>query len=607
MKYIRNYLLVICFALLVCVLFPACPVYDQRYFEFPLNSLLTNIKIEGSYVPQKGKSAPLLIYYIDDTFDFGYLADTGSVFFKNKETSNRLGKTFYRLYLRTEEVSLLLGRKFDEEPILLKVDAQGKLQFREEIPNLNDGKPYTPIGTVEEFIHIGSGSETRSGSYLLTHELDMLGSSAMLAPRHNWAPIGMDTSLNPPADKFTGIFDGGGKKLWNLYIDRTSGAKYNIGLFGYVERAKLRNIVLGSGSVQGYQNVGGIAGRAEGNSEISGCSNAAGVTATTNNAGGVAGNNGGSITGCFNTGEVRATISASGGIAGYNRGSITGSHTTGAVTTIEYAGGVAGNNGGSITGCSNTGKVTATANRAGGMAGYNNAGVITGCRNTGEVTANTNYAGGIAGYNNNSVITACYNAGRVTASDSYAGGIAAFHTVNSAITACYNTGKVTATGSYAGGVTAYNSSNSAITACYNKGGITANTDYAGGVAGYHDSYGGITACYNTGAITSSGANKGGVLGRLSGITNTTACYWLKLSVPTSDATHGIGSSGSDTYAAPFNGAGSWPDFNAGWSAYKWRQSGDETTPGKYWKSVGLWSEPPQDGSKSEFPKLYWQQ
>jgi hypothetical protein len=35
-------------------------------------------------------------------------------------------------------------------------------------------------------------------------------------------------------------------------------------------------------------------------------------------------------------------------------------------------------------------------------------------------------------------------------------------------------------------------------------------------------------------------------------------------------------------------------------------SGDWSDCQQYWKSAGQWSEPPTDGNKSEFPKLYWQ-
>jgi hypothetical protein len=621
----RNYLLFIALSLLVCGLFLACPVYTQPYFEIPLkNPAVTNIQIEGEYVPKKGEKLPILLYYLDNTFDYGCIDDTGTVVLDDKKIVNTRGKIFYRLYLRDAENSILLGRKFDESPIRFKLDAQGKLQFRDAVP--------TPIDTVEEFIRIGLNNETQRGSYLLTNELDMLGSPARLAPRLNWAPIGMTDGWSPPADKFTGIFDGGGKEIWNLYINRTSGVNKNIGLFGYVEAAVLKNIIIRSGSVQGSEKVGGIAGNAASNNEISGCSNAAEVTAEYSHAGGVAGysdynNNtitrcsntgnvtagscaggvagsntyGGAISDCSNTGKVSSERDCAGGVAGDNtNGAISDCSNTGEVRTErDFAGGIVGQNDfGNISGCSNTGEVSSGRDYAGGMAGKSS--LITDCSNTGGVRAERNYAGGMAGYNW-STITACSNTGAVTANAYYAGGMAGFNTNYGAITACSNTGAVTANANYAGGVAGYNDElAAAITACSNTGAVTANTDYAGGVAGYSkNSFPAITACYNTGAVTSPGANKGGVLGGLSGV-DTIECYWLDLSAFNA-AANGIGSPTSNNNAEAF-AQNVWP----GWSAYRWTQSGDEAA-GKYWKSLGLWSSSPTDGSKSEFPKLYWQQ
>jgi hypothetical protein len=80
----------------------------------------------------------------------------------------------------------------------------------------------------------------------------------------------------------------------------------------------------------------------------------------------------------------------------------------------------------------------------------------------------------------------------------------------------------------------------------------------------------------------------------------TACYWLDLPGPSAAANGIVWPSPNNTNAEPF-AQNVWP----GWSAYTWTQSGDETN-GKYWKTIGQWSTPPTDGSKSEFPKLYWE-
>jgi hypothetical protein len=526
----RNYLLLICLSLCLTLLFAGCPLNyqpdeDTENINLLTSSNLTNIRVSGDFHPEYGKTTPLRLDYTDGSSDFAYLDYLGSVFLENGQTANSRGKTFYRLYLTNEETSILLGRKFDENPIHLRIDALGSLHFRQPRENPADGGAlYIPIGTVEEFIRIGLNDETRNGSYLLMGELDMLGSSAMSAPRLNWTPIGMNDVGDPPADKFTGRFDGGGEKISNLYIDKSDGDYYNIGLFGYIAGAVLKNIVIASGSVQGYENVGGIAGCAEGNSEISGCSNAAAVT-----------------------------------------------------TNSYHAGGVVGN------------------------LGYSGAGSVTACSNTGDVMGEL-LAGGIAGYGGSATVTACYNTGAVTAYYSVGGVVGTAHT----ITACYNTGAVRG-GSYVGGVAGQTTDSAAITACYNTGAVTANNEKVGGIAGFTGGGSNITACYNTGAVTSITDTAYGVVGFVNWPGTVTACYWLYL--PGDNAAE-LGKNAvpppSNDNAEPFAGD-AWPSFDTDWSAYKWTQSGDEITPGKYWKSLGLWSESPTDGSKSEFPKLYWQQ
>ncbi|MDR2587994.1 MAG: hypothetical protein LBC67_01075, partial [Spirochaetales bacterium] len=166
----RNYLSVL--ALLLVTLFSACPVYDQPYFEFRFTDRLsTNIRIAGEYVPQKGDK-PVVLFYLDNTYDDGFVNDAGEVVLEGKGLASRQGKIFYRLYLRDIEKSILLGRRFDGEAVVLKVDASGAVHFQEKVVNPNDVELlYTPRGSVEEFIQIGSSAGTRDGAYVLTNEL----------------------------------------------------------------------------------------------------------------------------------------------------------------------------------------------------------------------------------------------------------------------------------------------------------------------------------------------------------------------------------------------------------------------------------------------------
>lgn len=174
---------------------------------------------------------------------------------------------------------------------------------------------------------------------------------------------------------YSGTFNGDGYTISDLAIDRTSGA--NVGLFGYLNNAKVRNLrVTGSVTAGASQYVGGIAGLVVGNNAVIENCLFAGTVTGSSFVGGIAGQNNSKITACFSSGSVTAKSSTVGGIVGYNDGSkatITHSYSSAAVTTEEsYAGGIVGSNtrGGKVTSCYATGTVTAL-KQAGGIAGSN--------------------------------------------------------------------------------------------------------------------------------------------------------------------------------------------------------------------------------------------
>ena len=72
-------------------------------------------------------------------------------------------------------------------------------------------------------------------------------------PEQGWLPIGVRLS------KFQGILDGNGHRISNVYIRRNSTS--NVGFFGCTDDATIQNLTL-QGSVEGYQDVGGICGKA---------------------------------------------------------------------------------------------------------------------------------------------------------------------------------------------------------------------------------------------------------------------------------------------------------------------------------------------------------
>ena len=211
----------------------------------------------------------------------------------------------------------------------------------------------------------------------------------------SWIPIG--TSYT---NRYQGTFDGNGKTISNLYINATSD---DTGFFGYAEKGSIKNITfdnamvkstgnqftgilagfeelciieniktLANCSVEGKDDVGGIAGRASG--DIGNCENHAMVKGAFY-VGGIVGdyrNSGKSIISCANYGVVTGTENSVGGIAGYfGSGTIQNCANYGDITGPDIVGNLIGN--GYICNLNNvlgTGNVTATsADRAGLLAG----------------------------------------------------------------------------------------------------------------------------------------------------------------------------------------------------------------------------------------------
>ena len=234
----------------------------------------------------------------------------------------------------------------------------------------------------------------------------------------SWTPIG-----NFARNKYQGTFDGNGKTISNLYI--INAASEHLGFFGYAEKGSIKNITfdnakvkstgdhctgilvgfeklciieniktLANCSVEGKEQVGGIAGMASG--DIGNCENHAKVNGA-NVVGGIVGNywqSVKSIISCANYGVVTGTGKQVGGIAGYfDSGTIQNCANYGDVTGTNYVGNLIGN--GYICNLNNvlgTGNVTATsADRAGLLVG--------------NIDNSSSTASGILAYNSSSKLT----------------------------------------------------------------------------------------------------------------------------------------------------------------------------------------------------------
>ena len=225
-----------------------------------------------------------------------------------------------------------------------------------------------------------------------------LGGDLNLSAYENWTPAGGEQNA------FAGTFDGAGHKITGLSVtDAEGGYK---GLFGNV-----------TGTLKDF-SVSGNIGTAD-----------SPVVSGSDNIGGAAGFNGGTVSGV--TGDVEIFVNTD---------------------SIYAVGGIAGQNGenGKIENCGNLADITGT-KAAGGIAGRSY-GVISGCFNAGDITGNgggKDGIGGIAGiagdkqstYENS--ISGCYNTGTISNDNGrWHGGIAGMADSATSVRNCYNTGTI---------------------------------------------------------------------------------------------------------------------------------------------------------------------
>lgn len=202
----------------------------------------------------------------------------------------------------------------------------------------------------------GSGSET--DPYLIESEANLAYLSATTNAGTNysgkyfkqsadldlnnkpWTPIGNNST------KFAGEYDGNGFVISNIYYDNN--ATEYVGLFGYVDKGKLKNITVASGFVYGYQHTAGICGAIT-NGSIDCCANNATIYGKMERIGGVCGYaKATTITNCINYGLI----------SGYNfTGGIVGLCSTADVTTEN---------------CVNVGQVFGMRFTCGNLIGFNN-------------------------------------------------------------------------------------------------------------------------------------------------------------------------------------------------------------------------------------------
>ncbi len=361
--------------------------------------------------------------------------------------------------------------------------------------------------------------------------------------------ITIDGETIPSVTNFAKVFDGKSFAIEGLNL---SGSTEWLGLFTSIAAAgEVKNLTLTSPKVSGGKGVGSIAGNVLG--KVTDCTvTGADIDGSGANVGGVAGQNKGTISGCTFSGSVDGASSV-GGIVGILYSEVSGcsvgskeamSATTITATTSE-AGGIAGKATkttddsaltSSIKNSTFNGSLT-TPKNGGGIAGLTDATTIDGCTNNGSVSASgtTGFnVGGIAGLAQTVevTITNCVNNGAVTAPGSVAGGILGLGNIAVTIVGCANESdaEILAGGYKAGGVVASATVGATIVACYNTGSVTATTNTGAGILADVNYDTTVVGCYNAGVVMQAGAAsnlpivKSGAL--TSGAVTESGCYYI---------------------------------------------------------------------------------
>jgi hypothetical protein len=270
------------------------------------------------------------------------------------------------------------------------------------------------------------------GHYVLVNDLDSTtGGYGDLAGNaanegRGWEPIG--TSDDP----FTGIFDGQGYGISDVFINRPDEGA--VGLFAAVDAAGLiQNVRVlqvnmagdwaigalvgenwgavrnsySSGVVTGADCVGGLVGGSAGS--VGNSYSAAGVVGHWD-VGGLVGciDSRGSVTASYSLGDVTGEWAVGGLVGGNLGGSVALSYSAASVTGDDYVGGLVGDNQGSVSNSYSTGRVTGEW-YVGGLVGDNDyTGSVSNAYSTGSV-AGYSFAGGLVGANWGAVENSFWN------------------------------------------------------------------------------------------------------------------------------------------------------------------------------------------------------
>ncbi len=218
------------------------------------------------------------------------------------------------------------------------------------------------VATAADLRKVGSGTDGwgLDKYYTQTADIDLSGYS-------NWSPIG--NNANP----FSGNFNGGGFKISNLKINRST-TDYQ-GLFGVTDSgAELTDITVDSFDIDAKGRSGGLVGW--NNGKIINCCVSGFIEGNRSYVGGLTGYNFGEVHSSCSMGTVKNVISAlghyTGGLIGrnYDQAIVSNSYSNSVVDGRNHVGGLIGGNGYStVSNCYSTGAASGTGDDVGGLVG----------------------------------------------------------------------------------------------------------------------------------------------------------------------------------------------------------------------------------------------
>ena len=377
---------------------------------------------------------------------------------------------------------------------------------------------------VHDVYELQSINRNVAGNYMLATDIDARDTQGQ-NDNYWFKPLGNLTVANTGvlSGGFTGIFDGAGHSIENLYVKRPS--EKRIGLFDYIAQGGVVGNFNIGGHIEGESNFGSVAGYNQGT--IYSVVNSAELVSKGAGIGGIVGTNGGLIRDTVNTGTLNIDGS-SGGIAGSNgdtnnAGTLVNVKNTGDVLSkiTGGIGGIVGTNSanGTIKKAENTGAVKTLDNAGGELGGISgrNYGAIETATNTGNIAGHlyddnktgATKIGGIVGQNYaDATVKEAENFG--TVSGYYdVGGIAGVNAGTLESVQNHKDAAITAQLEAAGGISGTNSGT--ITKGSNSAAVKANNLYVGGIVGYNTNGGKIDDVVNEGAVDGKGFI-GGIVG-----------------------------------------------------------------------------------------------